>query len=117
MCLSSVSQYPNNWIIDTGANDHMYYQKHMFISLTALYKPYKDSLPNGEFVEVLYYGKVMINKNITLHEVLYTPTFKYNLLFISKLRRHHHSVAIFTEDYCLVQAPSMKRLQFLRRNH
>jgi len=58
VCLSSVLQYPNSWIIDTGANDRMCYQRHMFMNLTAL-QTYKVSLPNGEFVEVLYSGKVM----------------------------------------------------------
>jgi len=59
----------------------------------------------------------MINRNITFHEVLYAPTFKYNLLSISKLCKQHHCLAIFIEDCCLVQALSMKRLQVLGKNH
>ena len=59
----------------------------------------------------------MSNKDVTLHEVLYAPTFKYNLLSISKLCKQHHCIAIFTDEYCLMQAPSMKRLQVLGGNH
>ena len=118
VCLSSVFQHhPGSWIIDTGANDHICYQKHLFLSLNALCKPCKVTLPNGEFVEVLYSGKVVINKAITLHEVLYAPTFKYNLLSISKLCKQDHCLAVFTEDSYLVQAPSLKKLQVLGRNH
>jgi len=89
----------------------MCYQKNIFLSLTTLCKPYMVSLPNGDSVEVLYSRKVLVNKDITLHEALYVPTFKFNLLSISKLCKQLHCLAIFTEDSCLVQAPSMKRLQ------
>ena len=68
-------------------------------------------------MEVLYSGKVMVNQDVILHEVLYALTFKYNLLPISKLCKQHQCIAIFTEDYCFMQAPSMKRRQVLGRNH
>ena len=114
-------QYPNSWIIDAGANDHMCHQKHIFINLTTLCKPCKVSLPNGESVEVTYSGTVIINRDVVLHKVLYAPSFKYNLLSISKLCRQQKCMVIFTviftDEYCFMQAPSMKRLQVLGKSH
>jgi len=110
MCLSSVFQYPNSWIIDTGVNDHMCLHKHMFINLTPLYKPCKVSLPNGKSVEVTFFGTVMITKDNILYEVLYVPAFKYNLMSISKLCKQRRCIVVFIDEYYLMQAPSMKRL-------
>ena len=82
-----------------------------FLTNTA-YLPYPllITLPNGYKVKVTQIGKVILASNIILNEVLYVPSFKYNLVSIQCLSKSiPKSVVSFTETSCILQAPSMKR--------
>ena len=107
--LSSISNWENTWIVDTGASDHMCHNKDLFISLEVLVVPHLVNLPNGTFMTVTHVGTVMINNTLVLRGVFYIPGFKYNLLSVSKLSTQHNFLVVFTPEYCIVQAPSMKR--------
>ncbi|XP_074361896.1 uncharacterized protein LOC141702107 [Apium graveolens] len=62
-----LSAFHNNvWIIDSGANDHMCNNKHMFISSTSISQPLHISLPNGNVVVVNVKGSVLLPNKITL---------------------------------------------------
>ncbi|XP_074358952.1 uncharacterized protein LOC141698200 isoform X2 [Apium graveolens] len=100
-CLSD-SQHVN-WILDSGASDHMCSQKHLFITLTLLSNPIHISLPNGDLITISYSGTVPLIHDIILHDVLYVPHFKYNLLSISKLTSHLNCTIQFTSDSCFLQ--------------
>ena len=82
-CLSDLNHAI--WIIDSGANDHMCYNKSLFTTLETLTIPLHISLPNGNTVPIHFRGSVIISHNITLDNVLYVPTFTYNLLSVNKL--------------------------------
>ncbi|XP_057540583.1 uncharacterized protein LOC130818430 [Amaranthus tricolor] len=97
------------WIIDTGASDHMCHNEKLFIQTQILPKAHHVTLPNGHVVNVHKVGSVHIHPNITLHNVLYIPQFKYNLLSIGKLCKEPFSYAFFTNSKCYFQGPSMKR--------
>ncbi|KAK9079847.1 hypothetical protein SSX86_001520 [Deinandra increscens subsp. villosa] len=45
------SRFPTNWIIDTGASDHMCFDKRILTDLQLLPKPILIGLPNGPFHE------------------------------------------------------------------
>jgi len=83
--LSTLFDWDNTWIVDTGASDHMYNNKNLFISLKTLKKTSSVVLPNGKCVFVTHTGSVLINSGLVLHAVLYILSFKYNLLSVSKL--------------------------------
>lgn len=80
--LSCVSDWQNTWIIDTGASDYMCHNKDLFDSFVTLDKPNSITLPDGKCVLVTHAGTVTFKNHLTLHGVLYIPSFRYNLLSV-----------------------------------
>ena len=70
----------NLWIIDSGASNHITFSKNCLINIKTLPIPILVSLPNGYKVKVTEFGDVPVTSNIILHQVLYVPSFKYNLV-------------------------------------
>jgi len=83
--LSSLADWNNIWIIDIGASDHMCHSRELFTTFLFLIKPIAVTLPNGKKEIVTYFGTVTVTKDLVLHGVLYIPSFKYNLLSVSRL--------------------------------
>lgn len=79
--------YKLAWVVDNGATYHI------SISLTVMHNmhicnpPILITLPNGQTMEVTQCGSVTINSDITLTNMLYIPTFSYNLLSVSILAK------------------------------
>lgn len=78
-CLSSVTRSSLTWIIDTGATDHMVHSKssltHIVFEISSTVK-----LPNGHFVPVTHIGHVKLSPTLTLTNVLFVPSFDFNLV-------------------------------------
>jgi len=91
----------------------MCHNKDLFTRFVVLAKPNTVTLPNGRCVSVTHAGTVILNKSLVLHGVLYIPSFRYNLLSVSKLSHQQGSYVVFTPEYCFMQAPSMRRPQVL----
>ncbi|XP_074301087.1 uncharacterized protein LOC141632441 [Silene latifolia] len=106
--------HSNTWILDSGASDHMCFNKAMFSNFRLLSRPFSISLPNGQIVTIDTIGYVCLNSHITLQNVLYVPCFKFNLLSISKLSKQLGSVVSFTPTAGLGHLPlyMLKHLQF-----
>ncbi|KAK9724136.1 hypothetical protein RND81_05G050700 [Saponaria officinalis] len=69
-----------DWVVDTGASDHMtsfFSQLHDVQTLTT---PLLVALPEGTIKKVFQVGTVSLTPQIVLHNVLYIPDFKHNLL-------------------------------------
>ncbi|KAK9070135.1 hypothetical protein SSX86_010535 [Deinandra increscens subsp. villosa] len=98
-----------NWIIDTGASDHMCSNEHYFSQIKPLTKPIHISLPNSQVIKVTSYGNVSLNPQLTLSNVLYVPEFKHNLLSVPRLCKDTQGVVFFSHVACFLQGPSMKR--------
>ena len=101
------------WIIDSGASNHITFNKASLTNIQTMSYPMLVSLPNGYKVKVIEFGDVMITSGIVLHNVLYVPSFKYNLVSVHSLTLSMRSVILFTSVSCLLQAPSVKRPQVL----
>ena len=79
--------YKEDWILDSGATDHMtYLSTHLFYQ-QALAEKSKITLPNGHTSEISHVGKVKLSDEMILKDVLYVPSFMYNLLSIPKLTK------------------------------
>jgi hypothetical protein len=78
-CHTSISPQPHTWIIDTRATDHMINSISLFTSITTTIST-KLKLPNGKFALVTHIGTVKISTHLTLTNVLYVPSFSFNLL-------------------------------------
>ena len=75
-----------NWIIDSGATDHI------TLSSTLLHKDKSWSLPpillpSGEKANIVTKGTLPLNSVYYLHDVLSVPTFKVDLISVSRLTR------------------------------
>ena len=72
------------WVIDIGATDHMVHSINMFSEITSTLHTSVE-LPNGESILVTRIGTVKLSDSLILIDVLYVPTFSFNLISISKL--------------------------------
>ncbi|XP_019197689.1 PREDICTED: uncharacterized protein LOC109191485 [Ipomoea nil] len=94
----------NVWILDSGATDHI------TCSLEYLESSYQVSgisvkMPNGKTAEVTHIGKVKLDNNILLQNVLCIPTFAFNIVSASKLTKQAECRVIIRPDYCDIQGP------------
>ncbi|KAL2934510.1 Retrovirus-related Pol polyprotein from transposon RE1 [Bienertia sinuspersici] len=104
-----VSWLNSNWLLDSGASDHISCNLNLFHS----YKRVSHSgsfitIPDGRKIEVLYIGSVVLNDQITLHDVLYAPNFHFNLISIHKLYKDMQCQISFTHDKCYLKGLSKK---------
>jgi len=99
----------STWISDSGASDHMSYDFEALDDLQFFKQPRSVTLPNGYKVLVHQYGKLHLSNDLVLNPLLLVPHFEYNLLAIESLTRQLHCEAVFTEELCVLQGPSLKR--------
>ena len=85
----------SQWIIDSGATEHMTYDKGDFIKTTT---PRRTYVANGVKYPVTSAGNVRLTKNLTLSNTLLIPSLENKLLSIGQL----------TEDlnYCALIYPT-----------
>ncbi|XP_075096358.1 uncharacterized protein LOC142174459 [Nicotiana tabacum] len=106
-CLIQIND--ESWILDSGTIEHMSFNKVFFIDLKTLAKPLIVKLPNSYSVQVTHSGTISLLPNLILRNVLYIPSFKYNLLSVHKLCRQLKQYVLFTPFSCfLLQGPSVK---------
>ena len=71
-------------------------------------RPIIVSLPNGHNVAVTTIGSVQIKPNLILHNVLYIPSFNYNLLSVSQITKTINVSLIFNHTTCIFQGNNKK---------
>ncbi|GKC94116.1 pyridoxal 5'-phosphate synthase-like subunit PDX1.2, partial [Tanacetum coccineum] len=99
-----------DWIVDTGASDHMSPYLHLFQSIRILKKPIRIKLPDGTSKWVDKVGSIQINSSLILHNVFYVPDFKVNLLSVGKLLKSQNLIAVFFPTVFFLQDPSTKKV-------
>lgn len=95
------------WILDSGATDHITPFVQLLDHPTAANSVIH--LPTGQTYVISYIGHITLPSNIKLLNVLCVPTFKYNLLSISKLTTDNSCFVSFSSTRCLLQDHSLKR--------
>ena len=96
---SHINSY--NWILDSGATDHMVHSIHFFTSITSSVQ-ISIRLPNGDMVKVTHIGTVKVSATLTLEHVLCIPSFSFNLISISKLTQNTSCCCVFLSHYCFL---------------
>ncbi|KAK9673764.1 hypothetical protein RND81_12G187800 [Saponaria officinalis] len=91
------------WIVDSGATDHMSAQKHLFLNMRPLISPIFVALPDGTLKTVTHIGDVQLHPKILLREVLFIPEFKHNLLSVGKLLSSNGLMIHFDVHKCTIQ--------------
>lgn len=99
-----------DWIVDTGAFDHMSPHLHLFHYIRLLKKPIKIKLPDGTSKWVEKVGDVKINEYLMLHNVFYVPDFQVNLLSVGKLLKTICIIVAFIPTMFIFQDPSTKKV-------
>lgn len=97
-----------DWIIDSGATDHI------TSSSQLLYKDKNCSLPpvllpSGEQANIDAKGSVSLNSVYYLHDVLSVPTFKVDLMSVSRLTRSLNCSVTFFPYWCILQDLDTRR--------
>ena len=68
----------SDWILDSGATDHMIHSIQFFTSITSIVH-ISVRLPNGDMAKVSHIGTVQVSPTLLLENVLCIPTFSFNL--------------------------------------
>lgn len=89
----------SDWILDSGATDHMVHSLQFFTSITSIVH-ISVKLPNGDMAKVTHIGTVKLSSTLTLENVLCIPTFFFNLVSISKLTQSPSCCCIFLSHFC-----------------
>nr|XP_019068965.1 uncharacterized protein LOC109120058 [Solanum lycopersicum] len=97
-----------SWIIDSGATNHMTYNKALLTKIRPLAYPFLVTLPNGYKVKVTEVGDAYLNSTLTLYQVLFVPSFKFNLISVQCLTSQLKAIISFTNSSCIMQGPSLK---------
>ena len=90
-----------DWVIDTGARDHMVHSITCFTTITATLNTFVN-LPNGEVASVTHVGIVKISEHLILHNVLCVPSFSFNLISDSQLVKSTACCLIFFGNLCFI---------------
>lgn len=90
------------WVLDTGATNHMTCDKSLF-SDDWIPCMYRVTLPNGQTVNATAIGSVRLSKDILLKNVLFLPSFHFNLVSVRKLMIDINCRVVFMTDTCFIQ--------------
>ena len=98
-CLVSSSSF--EWVIDSGATDHMTCNSSLFSIFQSQPSPSTVTLADGSHSCALGSGTIVPTPSIPLTSVLSLPNFSFNLISISKLTRALECYISFFPDFCL----------------
>ena len=73
----------SEWILDLGATGHVTSSSHLYSSCRQI-SPIIVKLPTGHTVTATYAGIVRFSHSLYLEDVLYIPSFQFNVISISK---------------------------------
>lgn len=107
-CLSLLNS--NDWIVDSGASDHMCFSLDRFCFYKSINKlGHQITIPDGRKISVKYMGTVKLQNGVFLQNVLYVPQFRFNLISVNKLISDLKCKLTFETDGCYVQGSLMKK--------
>ena len=76
-----------SWIVDSGATRHITNNKSLITNIQYLEQPVELTVANNQTIKLSEIGEAYLsgNNNIKLENVTYAPTFKSNLISVSKI--------------------------------
>ncbi|CAH9092634.1 unnamed protein product [Cuscuta europaea] len=106
-CLSTSSR---NWVIDSGATDHMTGNESILDSFTSSANQSHVTLANGSTASVNGLGTTTLSPNLSLSSVLYLSQFPFNLISVSQIIKALNCCVIFFPTHCLFQDLGTKQI-------
>lgn len=92
----------DTWIIDSGASDHMTYERSYFTHLSSSHVSSVTNA-NGETFPVLGTGSIQITPSLTLHNVLYVPALSHHLISVPQINAQSKCSVTFFPMYVVFQ--------------
>ncbi|KAL2933792.1 Retrovirus-related Pol polyprotein from transposon TNT 1-94 [Bienertia sinuspersici] len=102
-------QFSDQWIIDTGASNHMSGNVDLFVDLYDISSE-PVGLPNGKSTTATKEGRIKLSDSLYLDNVLYVPALNCNLLSVSQLLEKQQFLVLFTNKLCVIQDRSLRNL-------
>ncbi|KAK8272656.1 hypothetical protein V6Z12_D11G348900, partial [Gossypium hirsutum] len=106
-----------HWILDTGASNHMTHAFNSLIHPIACANNSFVKLPTGHTATVTHVGNYNLTPHHTLRDVLYVPSFHFNLLSISKLTKDLNCFVSFYPTFCILQDLCSGRMMGIGKEH
>lgn len=91
-----------SWIVDSGASDHMIANIEGLVNVKRAPPNLTIKLPTGGTTVITHVGDVILQNGLKLHNVLYVPAFKHNLLSIHRLAVDNNYEIQFQPTGCSV---------------
>ncbi|KAB2632563.1 polyprotein (retrotrasposon protein) [Pyrus ussuriensis x Pyrus communis] len=107
--LASEKQHHTGWILDSGATDHMTYDKNMFQYMTTSHRK-NISTANGTLAPVCGAGTVHLTPSLPLHHCLLVPSLSHHLLSIPQVTEQLDCVVLMYPSFCLLQDIQTKEI-------
>ena len=93
---------PDDWFVDSGATDHMCYDKDSFTIYHSLDRPKPIYLGDSSVVNAYGVGSIRIGDRVSLYNVLHVPDLDINLLSVDKVLQQSYDV-LFSGDGCTIR--------------
>jgi len=90
------------WLIDSGANEHTCCDLKLFTSYHSI-SPVNVTLPNGSIVTVTHASNITFSPQLYLTNVLYSSSFKLNLMSVHKVCESLSCLFQFFPNQCIIQ--------------
>ncbi|CAL8999194.1 unnamed protein product [Prunus brigantina] len=100
--LFPVASRLGQWILDSGATDHITSSASCLVNPSASHLP-PVSLPSGATAPITSTGTLHLNSSVFLKDVLCVPTFKVDLLSVGKLTDGLSCSVTFFPSWCVLQ--------------
>jgi hypothetical protein len=102
---------PNDWVVDSGATEHMCSSRESFVSYRLLTIHKKVHLGTGTIIYAPGIGNISLGFNLgnntqqgLVQNVYYVPKLHGNLFSLSNLTKRHHKT-VFNEYVCQIYNP------------
>jgi len=99
-----------SWIIDSGATYHISSSSQSFFQRDNNCSLPPVLLPSGETTNIVTKGSLPLNSTYYLHDMLCVPTFKVNLMSVSRLTRGLNCSVTFFPYWCILQDLATRRM-------
>lgn len=97
------------WILDSGTSDHVYLHIKYF-SIIQMIQPIHIKFPNGNTLMDKFFGTIILDTCLHLHNVLFIPEFHFSLILISRPCRNFQYHIHFSHISCHIQDMSTKMM-------